>query len=219
MYKLPLFPLETVLFPGTPIFLHIFESRYKLMIKHCLETGQPFGVVLIRHGVEAMGPLPEPYFTGCTARIVSMEKLEDGRMNLVAMGDERFRILSLDLSKPYLTGQVESIPLENSTTIRVVRFRKLLNALVYKYVDLLKMIGAEEYELTDLQLPEDHLSVLYFSAALLQIPAFEKQPLLDAQSAQDLLSLVFRIYRREIAILSSLHQINDSEATRIAWLN
>ncbi len=219
MYKLPLFPLETVLFPGTPVFLHIFEVRYKLMIKHCLETGQPFGVVLIHHGVEALGPLPEPYSIGCTARIVSIEKLEEGRMNLVAMGDERFRILSLDHSKPYLTGQVESIPLEISTTIKIVRFRRLLNALVYKYVGLLKMIGTEEYDLTNLQLPEDHLAMLYLSAALLQIPAFEKQSLLDTQSAQGLLSLVFRLYRREIAVLSNLHHINDSEATRAAWLN
>jgi Lon protease-like protein len=57
MFELPLFPLNTVLFPGMPLTLHIFEDRYKRMIRTCLKTRQPFGVVLVRHGQEAFGPL------------------------------------------------------------------------------------------------------------------------------------------------------------------
>ncbi len=107
MFELPLFPLHTVLFPGTPIHLHIFEDRYKQMINLCLDKHRPFGIVLIREGMEALGPLAEPYRIGCTAHIVHIQRLEQDRMNIVAIGQERFEIQSLDfLAIPYLAGLV-----------------------------------------------------------------------------------------------------------------
>ena len=86
MFELPLFPLNTVLFPGMPLPLHIFEDRYKQMINNCLEEKEPFGVVLIRNGKEALGPLAQPHSIGCTARIVEVQKLSDGRMNITSVG-------------------------------------------------------------------------------------------------------------------------------------
>jgi uncharacterized protein len=96
MFELPLFPLNTVLFPGMPIQLYIFEQRYKEMIHDCLKSSQPFGVVLIRNGKEANSHLAEPHYVGCSARILDVEPLEEGRMNLVALGQQRFRILELN---------------------------------------------------------------------------------------------------------------------------
>ena len=108
MYELPLFPLNTVLFPGTPLQLHIFEARYKKMVNACLQEQRPFGIALIERGAEALGPLAEPYPIGCAARVVQVQRLEQGRMNIVALGGERFRILSLDRqSHPYLVGVEE----------------------------------------------------------------------------------------------------------------
>ena len=71
MFELPLFPLNIVLFPGMPLSLHIFEDRYKLLIGKCLQERQPFGVVLIKKGIEALGPLAEPHHIGCTAFVSS----------------------------------------------------------------------------------------------------------------------------------------------------
>src|SRR5438046_1437349 len=88
---LPLFPLNTVLFPGMPLRLHIFEERYRLMIGECVERKQPFGVVLIKAGRE-VGEPAEPRGVGTTALIAAMSRMDDGRMNLVAVGQERFRI-------------------------------------------------------------------------------------------------------------------------------
>ena len=67
MITLPLFPLNTVLFPGIPVHLHIFEERYKEMISQCLEARVPFGVVLIKSGPEALGPAAAGggYVPGC----------------------------------------------------------------------------------------------------------------------------------------------------------
>ena len=106
MFELPLFPLNTVLFPGMPINLHIFEPRYKLMIEQCIQNDEPFGVVLIHKGTEASGPLAEPHPIGCTAQITQVERLDDGRMNILAVGGERFQIRSLNLFEPYLVGTV-----------------------------------------------------------------------------------------------------------------
>ena len=60
MVEIPLFPLNTVLFPNMPLSLHIFEPRYKIMVEQCLSREEPFGVALIQKGREALGPLPEP---------------------------------------------------------------------------------------------------------------------------------------------------------------
>ena len=103
--RLPLFLLKTVLFPGMTLPLHIFEERYKLMIDHCVQQRAPFGVVLIRSGEEVGAPA-EPHDIGTIAHITKLERLEDGRINLAAVGERRFRIDRLDRSEPYLTGEV-----------------------------------------------------------------------------------------------------------------
>ena len=96
MLNLPLFPLNTVLFPVLPLKLNIFEPRYKQMLKRCLDTGEKFGVVLIKRGKEALGPLADPYQIGCTAQLVQVEQAPDERYDVTALGRERFRITSID---------------------------------------------------------------------------------------------------------------------------
>jgi Lon protease-like protein len=91
LQNIPLFPLGTVLFPKQYLPLHIFEERYKLMIGECLRDQSRFGVVLIRAGREAGGPAV-PFETGTTARIVDMESLEGGRMNIKTIGERPFHI-------------------------------------------------------------------------------------------------------------------------------
>lgn len=90
---LPLFPLQTVLFPGGRLPLRIFEQRYLEMAKACLRDGTPFGVCLIREGREVGEPaLPED--VGCTARIVEWDMAQLGLLEVVARGERRFRIRS-----------------------------------------------------------------------------------------------------------------------------
>lgn len=108
---LRIFPLQTVLFPGMRLPLHIFEERYKLMIRECIEADSPFGVVLIRAGAEAGGGAV-PHEVGTTARITQVEYIDDGRMNLLTIGEQRFRINRLDHQRPYLVGDVDIIDQE-----------------------------------------------------------------------------------------------------------
>ena len=200
MYDLPLFPLRTVLFPGAPLRLHIFEDRYKRMINTCLENNQPFGVVLIRHGVEALGPLAEPYPIGCSARIIQVQKLEGGRMNILAIGQERFRIVSLDkASLPYLVGSVETIPLQTKDQDAVLRGGEALRKLVDRYLQMISQTGSAPFGQEEL--PDDPAPLAYYAAAFLQIPATQKQGLLSIHNELELLIEVHKLYRREIALL------------------
>jgi Lon protease-like protein len=104
--ELPLFPLNTVLFPGALLPLHIFEPRYRTMVGECIEQERPFGVVLIERGSE-VGDGAVPHSVGVTAQITGVDRLDDGRLNIVCVGQDRFRILDTSSARPYLTGDVE----------------------------------------------------------------------------------------------------------------
>jgi Lon protease-like protein len=199
MGKLPLFPLNTVLFPGTPISLHIFESRYKRMIEDCVRERDPFGVVLIREGVEALGPLADPHTVGCTAQIVQIRKLEEGRMKITAIGRERFRILTVQRDQPYLVGQVKRFPLEQSDPRHVSAAATRLRPWVVQY--LRTLADAANVDLDPAELPRDPLSLVYQAAYILQIPLEQKQALLSYAKADRLLAETHRRYKRELALL------------------
>jgi Lon protease-like protein len=228
MFELPIFPLNTVLFPGMPLHLHIFEERYQRMMDHVLTTSRTFGVCLIKSGLEASGPTAIPHTIGCTARVIQAEPLEDGRMNLTVVGDERFHILKAGSGEPYLSAFVESLPLKSHHSMEVVRGAHLLRKQVSIYLSLLTRITGKDHEandldldldLTGLELPDEPMMLIYLSAALLQVPPHEKQPLLEADTAALLLQGVLRLYRRESAVLPQLINVSDEQARGAAACN
>ena len=113
--SLPLFPLNLVLFPGMPLPLHIFEERYKAMIGQCLDTEQPFGVLLIKEGLE-VGEPADPFMIGTSARIVRVEQLDDGRMNMLTQGERRFQVMEITQKVPHLVGQIQYLDEEPGDT-------------------------------------------------------------------------------------------------------
>ena len=86
-----LFPLHTVLFPGGPLPLRIFETRYTDMVRRCMREQQPFGVVLIQEGDEA-GPVATTATVGCSARIADFYTLQDGLLGISCVGERKFRV-------------------------------------------------------------------------------------------------------------------------------
>jgi uncharacterized protein len=108
----PIFPLQTVLFPGGALPLRIFEVRYVDMVKACLKDGSPFGIALIREGQEVGTPaVPQP--VGCLARVAECDVEELGVLKVRAEGQERFRILTTEVNKQGLiVGEVEHIDSE-----------------------------------------------------------------------------------------------------------
>jgi uncharacterized protein len=209
--ELPLFPLNTVLFPGTPIHLHIFEERYKRMIRMCLDEQRPFGVVLIRRGAEALGLLAEPHTVGCTAKIINSQQLEQGRMNIVALGQDRFRILSLDSRAfPYLNGIVELFPIEAGDPVEITRCGDRLRGQVRRLIQTQLKAAGQMLDITNL--PEDPVELAYLAASVLQISVDQKQQLLQIVQAEDLIDRVRFYYRREQALTESILSHGERES-------
>lgn len=139
-------------------------------------------------------------------------------MNLTAIGEERFRILSIsDDMQPYRVGQIESVPLEDPQRLDLHKRVRLFRAEVMSYLDLLSLVMADGLDLSGLELPEDPMTVLYLAASLLQVPPKEKQPALEAENAIGLLEQLVRLYRREIALLR-IDAIEDHNVQG-EWLN
>src|ERR1700738_3597657 len=109
MGQLRLFPLNTVLFPGAVLNLHVFEERYRRMIAECLDKHEAFGVVLIRDGQEAGDPDVMPHDIGTTAEISEVTPLPAGRFYVSTTGKRRFRIDHIVSRDPYLLADVEFI--------------------------------------------------------------------------------------------------------------
>jgi Lon protease-like protein len=200
MVEMPLFPLNTVLFPGAPLKLHIFEQRYLDMIAFCMEKKKPFGVVLIRDGVEAMGPLAKPHSIGCSAQITQVEELPAGRLNIIVVGKERFRILSLDTaSEPYMIGNIEPYPMQTGETQSMQEVGERLRTWLDRYLNAFNWATTVKLDIS--QLPQDPVYFACMAATILQIPLEQKQELLAVERAADFIKMVESTFKRELALL------------------
>jgi uncharacterized protein len=207
MTTLPLFPLNTVLFPGIPISLHIFEERYKLMIDDCIAERQPFGVVPLQKGTAEYHPGQEiiPYSMGCSAQIAQVQPVGDGRMNITAIGQQRFQILELDHTQPYLMGVVETLPIIDSSTAANERSTRQLRPMVERYLNTLAEID-DNTRLNEDDLPSDALQLAYLAVSLLKTSVDDKLKVLSAQNALEVVNGVIQLYRKEVALLETLSQ-------------
>src|SRR5271165_1187192 len=197
---LGLFPLRTVLLPGAALRLHIFEDRYKAMIGGCIESGDPFGVLLDRRGAE-LGDELDPVDIGTTAHIAEVTPLPQGRLHIVTRGERRFRVERLVSKKPFWTAEVsyleEPIGAGAAATLQAIaaeRFTDYLQAL-------LALFGRD---LDSLHMPEDITASSYLIADALQVEGTVKQQLLEAATSIDRL-------RAEMVLL-------DSETERLRAL-
>ena len=199
---LSLFPLHSVLFPGMPVQLQIFEPRYKQMLQECLAGSRSFGVVLIKRGVEAFGPIPEPYRFGCRALIQRLLPLEDDRTHLVAIGQERFRVTSILQDHPYLVGQVEYRALQADMDLDLRSISAIVTARLRRYMQMLNRSNPENP--IPLDLPTDPQTLAYRACSLLQLPLEEKQTLLEMEDVGELLRMLGITLRRELALMPAL---------------
>jgi Lon protease-like protein len=198
--ELPLFPLEqVVLFPGMALPLRIFEDRYKVMIASCQVTDQLFGVLLIRSGREVGAPAV-PERVGCTARMVRIDRLPDGQMHILSVGQHRFRLRSPPrlAAEGYLLGDVEiataeevppGLPAELPSQV-AEEFRKYRAAA-------LKLAGREERSAEGLEVAADPVRLSFQVAAALQVHPRERQHLLALDDVAARLERELSMLRRE----------------------
>ncbi len=198
--SLPLFPLNTVLFPGQVLPMHIFEPRYRTMIGKCIETGMPFGVVLIKDG-EEVGGVATPYEVGTTARITQVERLEDGRLNIITVGEVRFRILNMREEQGYWMADVSLWPWPPSDHEALDALAQRVQDRLRSYVDMLSEMAGVPLDASREELPDQPAVVAFLAAIALQVTQSEKQDLLTSTSIPALLAKEIMLFRRELRVL------------------
>ena len=175
--RFPLFPLGLVLLPTEVVPLHIFEERYKLMIGHCLEDGVEFGIVWL-----ADAGLRE---VGCTAAVAQVvDRLDDGRMNILVRGGRPFRLLRRIEDMPYPAGDVEFLDDQREDADE-----ELAAEARTSYADLVEHV-------TDERPPTDELGELsaYAMAATIELSPEPKQALLEERSEDARMRVVGELF-------------------------
>jgi Lon protease-like protein len=203
---IPLFPLNVVLFPGMMLPLHIFEQRYQAMTKSCVDNGEPFGVVLVK-ATPADTPgitgdyLDELYPVGTTALIMAVEHLDDGRMNLITIGQDRFIIKNVHAGPDnLLLGRVDPYPIQDEDLPQTTHWLKKLRPMVQRYINRLADVAGQD--LVEASLPTDPAALAFLAGTAAQMPLSDKQKLLAETSLKGLITHTVSMLEREDKILT-----------------
>ncbi|MGW6456931.1 LON peptidase substrate-binding domain-containing protein [Streptomyces sp. NPDC055078] len=236
--RLPLFPLNSVLFPGLVLPLNVFEERYRAMMHELLKTDESeprrFAVVAIRDGREVASTapgLPDPtarpergpaagfgddpiqafHEVGCIADAATIREREDGSFEVLATGTTRVRLLSVDASGPFLTAELEELPEdtgEGAATLAEGALRAFRN---YQK----RLAGARERSLsTNADLPDEPSVVSYLVAAATVLDTPTQQRLLEAPDAAARLRAELELLRAETAVIRHLPSLPAVNLTR-----
>ena len=179
--EIPLFPLpNVVLFPGVTLPLHIFEDRYKQMINTCIEDDSPFGVILHTGGDETPSSIQK---VGVLARVSDVERLDDGRMNIMTAGEVRFRIARFTATQPAWRAEVQMLDDVPESDAALEPLGKELSDL---YLDAYR----KGIELTGerpgkIDLPKSEMELSFMVTYVLDMEVEAKQELLESTSTRD----------------------------------
>ena len=202
---LPLFPLGTVLYPGLLLPLHIFEERYRQLVRDLLDGPEPrrFGVIAIRRGRETgVDGISSLHEIGCTATVRQIQEHDDGRFELVTVGTQRFQLAGLDHSKPYLQGKVELLAEDPGDEPAAGLAAQAVQRAFRGYLDALAGRGVTQLAVPDL--PEEPAALSYLVAASMIMDLPDKQALLAKPDALHRLIAERSLLSRETMMLRSL---------------
>lgn len=195
--ELPLFPLpDVVLFPQQLLPLHIFESRYRMLLQSVLESDKRFGIVRINPQSGAMAEI------GCCAEVLQHQTTEDGRSYVVTLGQQRFRLLNINRETPYRTAMVswlEDEPVSNQDSLSSLRDQ--VHKALTDVVTLTAKLQNREVELPD-DLPDLPRELSFWIGAHLDQAASEQQALLELTDTSERLERQFEMLdhtRRQLA--------------------
>lgn len=189
---LRLFLLHSVLFPGQTMQLVVFEPRYHQLVRECLESGEAFGIALIREGPE-VGAGAAPYSVGTTARIKRATPLPDGRTALEVVGERRFRILEMHHDRPYAWADIEYAGEGTGAAPLGIALEQTREA--YRELVRVRQAGAGEYE-REIKVPEDPSALADAVGALQLGSAGQRQRILEADEPATRLERAWELLQR-----------------------
>ena len=194
---LPLFPLNTVLFPGASIPLQIFEERYKQMMEHCMDGDKRFGVILIKSGSE-VGEPAIPHSTGTVAHIVQVNRADEGRMFIAVTGVQRFQISNITQHRPYMAADVVLLEEDADAWVPPTEMEALRRELSQHITLTLGLRGGWKRAHKTASNP---VVLSYFIAGILEAGLQEKQALLEEPSTSKRLEIELDLLRREAEVM------------------
>jgi len=218
---LPMFPLNTVLFPGVTIPLHVFEDRYRALIHHLLtipdKAERVFGIVAIREGYEVgVHGAQSVHTVGCLAQMTMVDPQPDGRFDIEVVGRQRLRLHSMDPSGPYLVGEVELLDDDEDDAGAgpdQEAERTLLTFEAYR-TQLSDLRGGD---VLDGDFPHDPTYLSYSLAATCLLTLRERQALLETDSAHERLAMLRLSLREEMRAMRAVPSLPATEVARTAW--
>ncbi len=203
--ELPLFPLpEVVLFPQEVLPLHIFESRYRIMLKSVLETDSMFGVIKWDQNTKSMANV------GCCAQIIKHQTAEDGRSTIITLGQQRFQILEIVRSTPYCSAMVTWINDENVDNFQ--KLDELKDSVTEALSDVVKLSSKLSNSKKNLpeKLPDNPMELSFWIGSHLGGPvADEQQRLLEERNTYTRLKREFEMLdhtRKQLAARTALKE-------------
>ncbi len=201
MRTLPLFPLRTVLFPGMPLPLIIFEERHKVLFQTCLSNDRRFGVVLLSSD-------NVPLSVGTVAHIVQWEDIGEGRISVLTIGEQRFRVLErVESEQPFPLAVVEYWEDEAVPAIENVELLRYLPDEFTDYLTMTVLLSGISLPVEYFNLPADPSQMSFYVARSLHVDLTEKQRLLEEPSAIGRLQRELILVRRERDFLQRLFSL------------
>lgn len=211
---LRLFPLNTVVFPGQRIPLHIFEPRYLELVREVLDEDTEFGIALIKQGREAGGGAT-PVDVGCAVRIVDADETEDGRWDIVCEGTRRFRITENLGEDPYLRCEVEFLGAPEDAKSEATR--EAARTLAEVYGDHLRLIlSLQDCWQREFPMPRSSAALADLVAGRLEIPQAIKQELLESPDVARRLEMLVKVLEVENGQLK--RRLASHQRKRVAGL-
>ena len=206
--ELPIFPLATVLFPGAILPLHIFEDRYKQMMRHAVENGGLFGLSYKRDASIGEQTPPEIGSVGCIARIHAVMPLDEGKMNVVSTGVVRYRILSLQQEEPFLVARVATLTDDLEPGADLNRTFDEIAGMCREFLEAAQALD-ESGALLGQDLPEDPEAFSLLVSSALPIDNDSKQTLLEITSTRSRLSRLRHYVASALSDFTKRIQIRD----------
>lgn len=209
LYRIPIFPLHTVLFPGMLLTLRIFEPRYVEMLERCLADGEAFGVCLIRSGSE-VGEAAEPFEVGTVCRIIEHTPAGDQQFLLKTVGAERFRIVRLYHDAAYLEADVEPMEDLDRDESGQLELLPLAREVSEKFFSLLESYfedHAEDLATLASDAPTEPLPLSFWVGALLPCAEPVRQDLLEAPRCRERLELERDLISQVKPLLQPRHKV------------
>jgi uncharacterized protein len=216
--EVPLFPLNAVMFPGVVTPLHIFEERYRTLVRELVGIesvfDRVFGVIAIREGYEVGDHgMQSAHRVGTLVQLTEVEPYDDGRFDIQVIGRQRLRVTESDNSGPFLRGEVELLPDTDEPDAVAEAERTLATFEVYREI-LSELRGGP---VLAGEMPSDpaYLSYALASTCLLTLP--QRQALLEAESAQERLGMLRRTLHEEMRAMRALPSLPATEVARTRW--